>query len=102
MANTHTPSITTLSVNIAAGIKHLFENIGVQRAIMIPQNVVDKNITVKFGPQGTPFKLVGFTSGIYFNLGADFDELEITNNGAAAAQGDIILSPCEDFLIVGV
>jgi len=102
MANTNNPSITVLSVNIAAGVKQTFDNIGIQRAIMIPQNVVDKNITIKFGPQGTPFKLVGFTSGIYFNLGADFDEMDITNNGAAAAQGDIVLSPCEDFLVVGV
>jgi hypothetical protein len=90
-----------LSINLAAGTSVTFKDndVGVQRAIIIPRGIMEQNPFLTFGPYGVRFQL-NMTTGVFIQFDAEFDELKIENPAGAAgnAVGDIILSGCPNFL----
>lgn len=102
---TRTPKIHRLQIDLAPGASRVYKDndMGVQRAIYIPQGIMDKNPVLLFGPTGVPFQM-GTTVGIFIQFDDDFDELTITVPASASgnATGDILMSGCANFVVQGI
>ena len=98
-----TPSLAVKKVNIAAGVTETFDSIGVQRAVYLPAGIMAQNPILKFGPNGVSWA-PNTTVGLFIQFDEDFDEFTISVPAAATANatGDVLMSGCSNFLMMGV
>jgi len=97
------PKLNVLTLSIGIGAFRKIEDFGGGAVAFFfsPALTLGNSFTVAFGPTGTPVVISGF-NGVYIRLGAPVSEITITNTGAGALNGQMIASPCAQFLVLGM
>lgn len=103
MAAKLTPHIGVRTVDIAPGITLDLTDIGVQMACYLPKSILDKGVTLRFGPDGKDWR-PDTNIGLFIQFDERFDSLRIAVPSTATgnASGDIVFSGCPNFLMQGV
>ena len=102
--DTINPKITIQTINLAAGasqqIKDGLGGLAVS-FFFSPLLTLGNTLRVTFGPVGNELELSGF-NGAFVRLGGPVDEITLRNAGAGAITGQLVTSPCDEFLIMGM
>jgi hypothetical protein len=102
--DTNSPKLTIQNLSILAGqsqqIKDGLGGLAVS-FFFSPAFTLGNTLRVIFGPTGNEFDLSGF-NGAFIRLGGPVDEITIRNAGGATATGQLVTSPCDEFLIMGM
>jgi hypothetical protein len=97
------PRITVQAVILAAGASQKFEGVGgpIRSVFFNPDMTLGTTLDVSFGPVGSPIRVSGL-NGVYIRLGGPVREMTIRNAGAGAINGQMITSPCAEFIMLGM